>query len=152
MVEAKLRVVQTEVRSGSENVCYGVTTDKKVVEHILYHDTDKREDIAPCGVYATIAINSEAVLGGTPLKTMRVFDIKVNRHYLDCESARDRTYLAIFNIEERTYDLFVKFTDDNRIETIMLSEWLDNGSYEKCFNSDNCYHKEDFTTIEELIS
>ena len=123
MVEAKLRVEMLENRIGSKNPFYGSTMAKKVVEDTLIHDFDKRNDIAPCGVYATIAIDSVITLGEgeAPLKTKRVLDIKVNRRYLDHEG--DNTYVAFFTIEEKTYELWVHF-DGKHITNITLSEWL----------------------------
>ena len=102
MVEAKLRVEMIENREGSKNPFYGSTMVKKVVEDILIHDFDKRSDIAPCGVNATIAIDSEVILGEgeSPLKTKRVFDSKVDRHYLDHEG--DNGYLAFFSSTSQT--------------------------------------------------
>ena len=87
MVEAKLRVEMSENRMGSKNPFYGSTMVKKVVEDTLIHDKDTRDDIAPYGIYATIAIDSKVVLGegDEPLETKRVFDIKVSKHYLDHE-------------------------------------------------------------------
>ena len=150
MVEAKLRVEMTETRNGSKNPFYGNTMVKKVVEDILYHDTDKREDVAPCGVYATIAINSEVKFGegDAPLKTKKVFDIKINSRYFDSEG--DGSYVAYFTIEEKTYEVWVRFEDKHLME-ITLSEWLDGGSFEDGNDADNVYYKEDFATISELI-
>ena len=152
MVEAKLRVEMTETRNGSKNPFYGNTMAKKVVEDTLYHDTDKREDIAPCGVYATIAIDSEVKLGedDVPLKTKKVFDIKINGRYFDSEG--DGGYTAYFTIEEKIYEVWV-YIVGSHIANITLSEWLQNGCnyFEDNADADNVYHKEDFTTIEELI-
>ena len=147
MVEAKLRVEVLENRGNSKNPFYGSTLVKKVVEDILIHDFDKRSDIAPCGVYATIAIDSTITLGEgeTPLKTKRVFDIKVDRHYFDHEG--DNGYLAFFSIEEKVYELFVNF-EGKHITNITLSEWLDSGSFEDGDDADNVYEAKDFTTIE----
>ena len=149
MVEAKLRVEMLENRMGSKNPFYGSTMVKKVVEDILIHDYDKRPNstIAPCGVYATIAIDSVVTLGEgeAPLKTKRVFDIKVNRHYLDHEG--DNGYLAFFSIEEKVYELFVNF-EGKHITNITLSEWLQSGYFEDGDDADNVYEAKDFTTIE----
>ena len=151
MVEAKLRVEMLENREDSKNPFYGSTMVKKVVEDILIHDFDKRSDIAPCGIYATIAIDSEVILGegGAPLKTKRVFDIKVNRHYLDREG--DNGYLAFFTIEEKTYELWVHF-DGKHITNITLSEWLQSSYFEDGDDADNVYSSKDFTTISVLES
>jgi len=150
MVEAKLRVEMTEARNGSKNPFYGNTMVKKVVEDILYHDTDKREDVAPCGVYATIGIKSKVTLGegDTPLETLKVFDIKINGRYFDREG--DGNYVAYFTIEEKTYEVWVHF-EDGHLANITLSEWLESGYFEDGDDADNVYHKEDFTTISELI-
>ena len=151
MVEAKLRVEMLENREGSKNPFYGSTMVKKVVEDILIHDFDKRSDIAPCGVNATIAIDSEVILGEgeSPLKTKRVLDIKVDRHYLDHEG--DNGYLAFFSIEEKTYELWVHF-EGKHITNIMLSEWLNSGSFEDGDDADNVYHAKDFTIINVIES
>ena len=153
MVEAKLRVEMLENRIGSKNPFYGNTMVKKVVEDILIHDYDKRPNstIAPCGVYATIAIDSVVTLGEgeAPLKTKRVFDIKVNRHYLDHEG--DNGYLAFFTIEEKTYELWVHF-DGKHITNITLSEWLQSSYFEDGDDADNVYSSKDFTTISVLES
>ena len=150
MVEAKLRVEMTETRNGSKNPFYGNTMVKKVVEDILYHDTDKREDVAPCGVYATIGIKSKITLGegDTPLETLKVFDIRINSRYFDRED--DGGYVAFFTIEEKTYEVWVRFEDRHLME-ITLSEWLQSSCFEDGDIADNVYHVCDFTTISELI-
>jgi len=151
MVEAKLRVEMLENRIGSKNPFYGSTMVKKVVEDILTHDYDKRPNstIAPCGVYATIAIDSVVTLGEgeTPLKTKRVFDIKVNRHYLDHEG--NNGYLAFFTIEEKTYELWVHF-NGNHITNITLSEWLQSSHFEDGDDADNIYKSKDFFSIQTM--
>lgn len=151
MVEAKLRVEMTETRNGSKNPFYGNTMVKKVVEDILYHDTDKRKDVAPCGVYATIGIKSKVTLGegDTPLETLRVFDIKINSRYFDRES-NIGGYVAYFTIEEKTYEVWVCF-EDGHLTNITLSEWLQSSYFEDGDNADNVYRKDVFTTISELI-
>jgi hypothetical protein len=150
MVEAKLRVEMTEARNGSKNPFYGNTMVKKVVEDILYHDTDKRKDVAPCGVYATIGIKNKVTLGegDTPLETLRVFDIKINSRYFDREG--DGGYVAYFTIEEKTYEVWVRFENKHLIG-ITLSEWLQSSYFEDGDNADNIYYMRDFTTISELI-
>jgi hypothetical protein len=150
MVEAKLRVEMTETRNGSKNPFYGNTMVKKVVEDIHYHDTDKRKNVAPCGVYATIAIDGEVKLGegDVPLKTKKVFDIKINGRYFDSEGSGG--YVAYFTIEEKTYEVWV-YIIGSHITNITLSEWLESGYFEDGDDADNVYHKEDFTTISELI-
>lgn len=149
MVEAKLRVEMIENRDGSKNPFYGSTMVKKVVEDILIHDFDKRSDIAPCGIYATIAIDSKVTLGegNEPLSTKKVFDIKVDRHYFDHEGEGD--YLAFFTIEEKVYEVFVHF-DGKHLTNITLSEWLNEGYFENGDDADNIYAAKDFTTIEVM--
>lgn len=151
MVEAKLRVEVIENRVGSKNPFYGSTMVKKVVEDILIHEFDKRNDIAPCGVYATIAFDSEVTLGegDAPLKTKTELNIKVNRHYLDHEG--DNGYLAFFSIEEKTYELWVHF-EGKHITNITLSEWLQSGDFEDSNDADNVYNAKDFTTISVIES
>ena len=153
MVEAKLRVEMIENRDGSKNPFYGSTMVKKVVEDILIHDYDKRpkDTIAPCGVYATIAIDTEVILGEGEehLKTKKVLDIKVDRHYFDHEGSGG--YLAFFSIEEKTYELWAYF-DGKHLTNITLSEWLQSGYFENGDDADNVYEAKDFTTIEVIVS
>ena len=68
-----------------------------------------------------------------------MFDIKVDRHYFDHEG--DNGYLAFFSIEEKTYELWVHF-DGKHITNIMLSEWLDSGSFEDGDDADNIYRED----------
>ena len=142
-----------ENREGSKNPFYGSTMVKKVVEDILIHDYDKRpkDTIAPCGVYATIAIDSTITLGegDEPLTTKKVLDIKVDRHYFDHEGSGG--YLAFFSIEEKVYELFVNF-EGKHLTNITLSEWLQSGYYENGDDADNVYEAKDFTTIEVIES
>lgn len=149
MVESKLRVEMIENREGSKNSFYGSTMVKKVVEDIHYHDYDKRGNIAPCGVYATIAIDSVIRLGEgeEPLKIKKVLDIKVSRHYFDHEDSN--SYVAFFTIEDKTYELYVHFSRKH-ITNITLSEWLQSGYYEDGDDADNIYESKDFTTIETI--
>lgn len=140
MVEAKLRVEMTETRNGNKNPFYGNIIVKKVVEDILCHDYDKREDIAPCGVHATIAIDSKV--------TKKVFDIKISGHYLESED--DGHYTAYFTIDEKIYEVLVTIIGSH-IKSIYLLEWLEKGYFDDGDDADNVYDKEDFTTISELI-
>ena len=117
-----------ENREGSKNPFYGSTMVKKAVEDILIHDFDKRSDIAPCGVYATIAIDSKVTLG-----------------------EGDNGYLAFFSIEEKTYELWVHF-EGKHITNITLSEWLESGSFEDGDDADNTYSAKDFTIINIIES
>jgi len=150
MVEAKLRVEMIENKDGSKNPFYGSTTVKKVVEDTLIHEFDKRDDIAPCGIYATIAIDSTVTLGeGDEIKTKRVFDIKVDRHYFDHDD--NGGYLAFFTIEEKTYELFVAFSGKH-ITNVVLSEWLSGEYFENGDDADNIYSSNRFASIEELES
>lgn len=150
MVEAVLRVEMVEDRIGSKNSFFGSTMVKKVVEDIRYHETDKREDIAPCGVYAVINIENDVMLGEeTPLKTKRTFNIKINRRYFDHEG--DGNYIAIFSIEEKVYEVWVHF-DGSQIVNMTLSVWDDNGSFEDGEPADILYPARRFEKIERLFS
>ncbi len=149
MVEAKLRVEMIENRECSKNPFYGSTMVKKVVEDIHIHDFDKRSDIAPCGICATIAIDSKVTLGegDEPLSTKKVFEIKVDRHYFDHEG--EGNYLAFFSIEEKTYEVFVHF-DGKHLTNITLSEWLNGGDFEDGDDADNIYNMNDFVAYYTL--
>ena len=141
MIEAKLRVERTEARL-TDNPFYGHSVIKKVTEDTLMHDYDKRTDVAPFGVLATIVIGDD--------KTKYVFDIKINRYYFDYEGSGG--YVAFFSIEEKVYEVWVKFDTSNNIENLWLSEWLQSGDFENGDDADNIYHMEDFTTFVKLLS
>ena len=135
MVEAKLRVEALEVRNNN-NPFYGNTLVKKVTEDILMHDFDKRKNVAPCGIIATIKVGEF------------VFDIRINRYYFDHED--EHSYVAFFSIEEKTYEVWVDF-DGAHLVNITLSEWLQSSYFENGDDADNVYHNVDFTTIDTLL-
>ena len=116
----------------------GITINKKVIEESFCHDMDKREDVAPYGVIATFSIDKsyDALADGKKIDAKEVFDIKVNRRYLDHESSG--SYLAFFQIDERVYELFVHF-EGAHITNITLSEWLNEGDFEDGEDADNIY-------------
>ena len=136
MVEAKIRV---EALTSWNNPFYGNVLVKKVTEESLMHDYDKRENVAPFGVIATIKVASDIVL-----------DIRVNKYYFDHEGSDG--YVAFFSIEEKVYEVWVKFDTDNNIENLWLSEWLQSGDFENGDDADNIYHMEDFTTFAKFLS
>ena len=136
MVKAEIRV---EALTSWNNPFYGNVLAKKVTEESLMHDYDKRENIAPFGIIATIKVANDVVL-----------DIRVNRYYFDHEDSND--YVAFFSIEEKVYEVWVKFDTDNNIENLLLSEWLQNGDFENGDDADNIYHMEDFTTFAKFLS
>lgn len=136
MVKAEIRV---EALTSWNNPFYGNVLAKKVTEESLMHDYDKRENIAPFGIIATIKVANDVVL-----------DIRVNRYYFDHEDSND--YVAFFSIEEKVYEVWVKFDTDNNIENLWLSEWLQSGDFENGDDADNIYHMEDFTTFTKFLS
>ena len=149
MVEATLRAEMLENRNAN-NPYYGTTMVKKVVENVLIHDFDKREEIAPCGVKATIAINS--IFGAKSDKvqeTKKILDIKINRYYFEKESSGG--YIAFFSIEERVYEVYVHF-NGKHITNVTLSEWLERGYFEDGDDADNVYQSKDFISIEIIES
>jgi len=136
MVESKIRVEALE--SGYNPTFYGNTLVKKVIEETLLNDYDKRENVAPFGVIATIKVGDV------------VLDIRVNRYYFDYEDSGE--YVAFFSIEEKVYEVCVKFDENNDFENLWLSEWLQRGNFEDCDDADNIYHMEDFTTFAKFLS
>lgn len=136
MVESKIRVEITHF-SNVVNPFYGTTITKKVYEDTHFHDKDLRTDIAPYGVMATFSIDkSYENTEGKKIDAKEVFDIKVNRRYLDRESSG--SYLAFFQFDERVFELFVHF-EGAHITNIMLSEWLNCGDFEDSADADNIY-------------
>lgn len=135
MVEAKIRV---EALTSWNNPFYGNVLAKKVTEESLMHDYDKRENIAPFGIIATIKVGDV------------VLYIRVNRYYFDHEDSD--SYVAFFSIEEKVYEVWVKFDTDNNIEDLWLSEWLQSGDFENGDDADNIYKMEDFTTFAKFLS
>ena len=135
MVKAEIRV---EALTSWNNPFYGNVLAKKVTEESLMHDYDKRENIAPFGIIATIKVGDV------------VLDIRVNRYYFDHEDSD--SYVAFFSIEEKVYEVWVKFDENNDFEDLWLSEWLQSGDFENGDDADNIYHMEDFTTFAKFLS
>ena len=125
MVEAKLRVETLENRNNN-NPFYGNSLIKKVTEETFCHDKDERKHIAPSGVKAILKIGNV------------VMDITINRYYLEHDDGFSR-YIAFFSIEEKVYEIFVWFNQDNSIKAMSLSEWLQSGCFEDGDDADNIY-------------
>ena len=141
MVEAKIRVEVTHISDAVNKHYYGKTLAKKVVEETLIHDMDKRNNIAPYGVTAIFSIDkSHKDFDGNHVNAKEIFDIKVNRRYLDYESSG--SYLAFFHVDENVYELFVRF-EGAHITNITLSEWLNGGEFEDGDDADNIYNATD---------
>ena len=137
MREAKLRVEQTTFNNGTTTY-YGNVITKKVVEDYHIAEFDKRKDIAPCGVSATIAIDrNHNDIDGNKIDEKEVFDIKITASYLDYEA--ENRYLAFFEIGGRTYEVCVWYGKDNTISEISLSEWESYGDFEDGDDADNIY-------------
>ena len=137
MVEAKIRVELTKL-SKVENPFYGKTTTKKVVEETLYHDRDERDNIAPFGIMATIAI--ERIDGDTD-----VLDIKLNKYYFD-EDDLPNTYHTFFEIDGKEFELCLGVKDD-QVADLTLCEWDCVGDFEDGDDPMYYYHKDKFTSF-----
>ena len=127
MIEARIKVEYSEVRY--TNPFYGDVLAKQTYEETLMRDKDTREDIAPCGIKATLKVGDA------------VMDITINRYYLEHEATDDglSRYIAFFSIEEKVYEVCVWFNQDNSIKSISLSEWLQSGYFEDGDDADNIY-------------
>ena len=137
MVESKIRVEVTEF-SNVNNPFYGNTIRKNVVEETHLHDKDLRKNIAPCGVVATFSIDkSYENEDGKKIDAKEVFNIKVNRHYLD-EDVLPDTYHAFFNLDERVFEVFAHI-EGKQIVHVGLMEWLNQGYFEDGDDADNIY-------------
>ena len=136
MFEAKLRVECVGKSCG--NPFYGDTTSKRVVEDILIHDCDNREVIAPSGLFAVIKIGD------------RELTITINKYYFDNET--DDSFVAYFSIEERVYEVWVKF-DGDKIDDLVLSEWLERGYFESGDDADKlyCLDNTDFEVVDRFF-
>ena len=146
MVESKLRVEITRFDNGNTHY-YGNVVTKKVIEDVRLCEFDKRDEncIAPFGIVTTIAIDkSYKDLNGNKINAKEVFEIKVNRYYFDHED--DGGFLAFFSVEEKVYKLWVKFNENNEVENLWLSEWLENGYFQDGDDADIIYKMNDFTS------
>lgn len=137
MVQAKIRVEALSTRNNP--LFFGNVLVKKVTEETLMHDYDNRKNVAPSGIIATIKVSNNTIL-----------DIRVNRYYFDHEDSD--SYVAFFSIEEKVYEIWVKFDTNKNIENLWLSEWLQSGDFENGDDADNIYHMEDFTTYAKFLS
>lgn len=144
MVEAKLRVETLEDRNNN-NPFYGNSLVKKVTEETFFHDKDERKDIAPSGIEATLKVGKVTM------------NITINRYYLEHEATDDGLdrYIAFFSIEEKVYEVCVWFNRDNSIQSISLSEWLQDGCnyFEDGADADNIYWSDEhFLTFDKYLS
>ena len=143
MVEAKLRVETLENRNNN-NPFYGNSLVKKVTEETFYHDKDVRKHIAPRGIKATLKVGDV------------VMDITINKYYLEHEATDDglNRYIAFFGINDKMYEVCVRFDIDNKIKDVSLSEWLQIGYFENGDDADNIYwlSENHFTTITTYLS
>lgn len=142
MIEAKLRVETLENRDNN-NPFYGNTLIKKVTEETFCHEKDEREHIAPSGIKAILKIGNVTM------------DITISRYYLEHEATDEglSSYIAFFSIEEKVYQVCVWFNQDNSIQIISLSEWLQSGDFENNDDADNIYWSDtDFITFVEYLS
>lgn len=137
MREAKLRVEQTTYNNGT-TAYYGNVINKKVVEDYHIAEYDKREEIAPFGIYATISIDkSHNDIDGNKIDEKDVLDIKISASFFDYEA--ENRYIAFFHIDTDTYEVCVWFKD-GKIEDVMLSRWDNYGEFEDGDNADAIYH------------
>lgn len=149
MREAKLRVEQTTFNNGT-TAYYGNVMTKKVVEGYHIAEFDKRKNIAPCGLYATISIDrSHNGIDGNKIDEKDVLDIKISASYLDYEG--ENRYLAFFHIDGKVYEVCVWY-EKNKISDITLSEWYEVGYFEDGDDADKVYHAKDFINFEEYYT
>lgn len=146
MREAKLRVEQTTYNNG-KTAFYGNVITKKVVEDYHIAEFDKREEIAPCGLYATISIDrSHNDISSNKIDEKEVFDIKITASYFDYEA--ENRYLAFFEIGGKTYEVCVWYEKDT-IKAVSLSEWESYGDFEDGDDASNIYRgDEHFINVE----
>lgn len=138
MVQAKIRVEALSTKNSPS--FFGNVLVKKVTEETLMRDYDNRKNVASSGIVATIKVSNNTIL-----------DICVNRYYFGYEGSD--VYVASFSIEEKVYEIWVKFDNTNKnIEDLWLSEWLQSGDFENSDYADNIYHMEDFTTYAKFLS
>ena len=150
MVEAKLRVEVTHFDNYNTHY-YGNVMRKKVVEDIHMSDFDKRDKncIAPFGIFATISLDkSYNNLNGNKVDAKEVFEIKINRRYLEFVGYSNGGYNAFFNIDDKVYELYVKFDKNKKIKDLWLSEWLENGYFKDGDDADNIYKMNEFVNYE----
>ena len=148
MVESKLRVEVTRFDNSNTHY-YGNVITKKVVEDNRFCEFDKRDEncIAPFGIMAIIPIDkSYKDLDGNKIDAREIFDIKISRYYFEHES--DNTFLAFFIVEDKVYELWVKFNKKDEVEDLWLSEWLEIGYFQNGDDADNIYKMNEFTNYE----
>lgn len=136
MVEAKLRV---EIL---ENICdrnpfYGSSMHKKVIEESYFNDYDKRSDIAPFGIKATIKVNN------------KVFDITINRYMFE-NDVLPNTYHYFFSDGHEVYEVSMGIKDD-KILNLNLSRWFEYGYFADGDNCDEIYKIKRFVSFDTYL-
>lgn len=157
MREAKLRVEQTTFNNGT-TAYYGNVITKKVVEDYHIAEFDKRKDIAPCGLCATISIDRSdgfivlpngACVNDNKINSKDVLDIKISASYFEYDD--ENCYTAFFHIEDKVYEVCI-WCKKNKISDITLSEWYEVGDFEDGDDADKVYHAKDFINFEEYYT
>ena len=136
MVQANLKVIISGLITLS-NPFYGSVTRRKVIDETFIRENN-HAITAPHGVHAEITISDKH------------FNIEISRTYLGCEDEDENTYAAYFHDNEVVYKLWVKFDGKGNIDQIILSEWLESGSFFDGDDADNVYQTANFTKYEIL--
>jgi len=136
MIEPKLRVEILENRS-DRNPFYGSTICKKVIEESYFHEYDKRSNIAPFGIKATINIG------------LRKLDITINRYMFE-DDVLPNTYHCFFSDGNEVYEVSMGIKD-GKIINLNLSRWLEYGYFSDGDDCDEIYRMGCFASIDTYL-
>jgi hypothetical protein len=112
--------------SGLSNPFYGKGYVVDKYEQTCYREFDKREDIAPCGVFLKFGDKNRDM-------TIKVW---INRYYLD--DLDDGCFSAIFSLDGNTYEVTAYF-NGNKLSNATVEEWWVNGEFEDGREADFVY-------------
>ena len=145
MREAKLRVELMTINNNT-TAYYGNVMTKKVVEDYHIAEYDKRKNIAPHGLYASIAIDKkDKNLDGEEYNEKDIFEIKIDASYF-CDENENR-YIAFFHIEDKTYEVCM-WVNEEGVEDVTLSIWYSYGDFEEGDDADTIIHMDKFIFAE----
>lgn len=155
MYEARLNVVRTTDNIGYGKGLYGNTEEKDITEKVYLRDYDNRDEIAPMGIKATLRVVKVDKHGNAYKRS--VFDITINRYYLNYVATKDglKNYYCTFYIDTYAYEfnLYVD-SETNEVKDYTLEEWDDKCGFEDRVDADNTYKKGcyEFVSFAEYLS
>ena len=136
MIETFFRA-ELSTTLAKNNPYFGKMIAKKVLEERFVNEYDKRDDIAPSGIIATIQTSDGEL------------NIKCNRYALEYDESNGiyDWYKYVFGVDSKVYELCVTF--DNNTKEIYNISFNEYSYLDDSDDANNIYDINDFKTYEK---